>query len=98
MTTISPEKIRKVKDLVESYLPGINQVHVVVSKQVLANGDKVRDGADIQQKEKQMSKSGTGRTVITISKQVKSFNNIHHHYARATLDKTGKMIKLAVSR
>lgn len=96
--TISPEKIRKVKELVENYLPGMNQANIVVSKQILVNDNKVQDGAVSPQTTKQRSTASTGKTVITISKQVKSFNNVHHHYARATLDKSGKMIKLAVSR
>jgi hypothetical protein len=38
------------------------------------------------------------RTVVTISKQIKVREHTHYHYARATLDTQGKMVKLALSR
>ncbi len=95
---ISPEKIRKVKELVENYLPGLNQSKVVISKQLLVCDSKEHDCATSHEGTNNTTSSNTGKTVITISKQVKSFNTVHHHYARATLDSSGKMIKLAVSR
>lgn len=95
---ISPEKIRKVKEMVENYLPGIDQTKVVVSKQLLVSEGKNAESKDQTQGSKEAATENTGKTVITISKQVKSFNTVHKHYARATLDASGKMIKLAVSR
>jgi hypothetical protein len=95
---ISPEKIRKVKEMVETYLPGIDQTKVVISKQLLVSEGNSVESAEQSQGSKEADTKNTGKTVITISKQVKSFNTVHQHYARATLDSSGKMIKLAVSR
>jgi len=95
---ISPEKIRKVKEMVETYLPGIDQTKVVVSKQLLVSEVNSAEGTEQSQETKEANTKNTGKTVITISKQVRSFNTVHQHYARATLDSTGKMVKLAVSR
>ena len=42
--------------------------------------------------------AATGRLVVTISKKVQSAEHVHRHFARATLDTQGKVVKLAVSR
>ena len=36
--------------------------------------------------------------VVTLSKQVSEGSKLHPHFARMTLDPSGKVIKLAVSR
>jgi hypothetical protein len=36
--------------------------------------------------------------VVSFKKNIKSLQQNHVHYAKATLDSTGKMIKLAISR
>lgn len=95
--TINPEKVRKVKELVETYLPGIDQSKIVISKQMIS-GAESKKNVDELGAIGAGAKGNTGKTVVTISKQVKSFNNVHNHYARATLDSSGMMIKLAVSR
>lgn len=94
---INPEKVRKVKEMVEGYLPGIDPSRIVISKQMISGTDNVKQTSDKNGIDG-TSKGSTGKMVVTISKQVKSFNTVHQHYARATLDSSGKMIKLAVSR
>jgi len=95
--SINPDKVRKVKEMVEAYLPGIDQSKIVISKQMISGSENKKNVNDLGSIETG-AKGSTGKTVVTISKQVKSFNTVHNHYARATLDSTGKMIKLAVSR
>ncbi len=101
---ISGEVLREVKRAVESYLPGLEGAEVIVSQEhevcdgehhqcptseLAAKSVKAADGAP---------GAKTGRVVVTISKQVRQHEHIHRHYARATLDAKGKMVKLAISR
>ncbi len=94
---LDSEIIDKVRKHLESYLPGIHQSKMVISKQRYTTDD-IRFEFDQMRGRKVSTSSGTGRTVLTLSKQVKSYNNVHQHYARATLDKNGKLVKLSVSR
>lgn len=94
---INPEKVRKVKEMVEAYLPGIDQTRIVISKQMISGMEKKKQADDIHEIDATV-RACTGKTVVTISKQVNSFNTVHKHYARATLDSSGKMVKLAISR
>ena len=41
---------------------------------------------------------GPETTVVTLSKQVDAGDVRHKHFARLTLDRTGRILKLAVSR
>jgi hypothetical protein len=43
-------------------------------------------------------KTVDGHVVITFSKSVRTSTRIHRHFARATVNAEGKMIKLVVSR
>jgi hypothetical protein len=63
-----------------------------LDKKYATTGPKIgyRD-AEIQ------GKIGT-RTQVTYSQKLKSARLVHEQFARVTLDETGKVIKLAVSR
>lgn len=92
------ETLKEVKQIVENYLPGIENAEVRVSKQHATCdstnhscptgtlGTKVRHPAQVN------------HTVVTFSKQVQGAQFRQVHYARVTLDNNGKMVKLAVSR
>ena len=93
---VSQTVLKEMKELVAPYLPGLEDVQVVISSQydpqASAEGEEVV-GADSKAK-----KTADGHVVITFSKSVRTATRIHRHYARATVSPEGKLIKLAVSR
>jgi hypothetical protein len=95
---LSPEAMAEVKKVVEVYLPGLDTANIVVTTEheKCAGEHHHCPTAELGQKGKPLT-SGA-RTVVTISKQIKVREHTHYHYARATLDTQGKMVKLALSR
>ncbi|MCE1253904.1 MAG: C25 family cysteine peptidase [Anaerolineae bacterium] len=92
-TPVADYVLKEVKDLVTPYLPGLEEVEVVVSPQYDPLEQLVGAGGETKAK-----KSADGHVVITFSKSVRTTSRIHRHYARATVNPDGKMVKLAVSR
>jgi len=90
---VSNEVIRDVKQMVEVYLPGLDNAHVVISKQRLVGGAQSNNSS-----EEKSRQGSTGKVVVTMTKTVQTARHVHHHYARATLDNHGKVVKLAISR
>jgi len=99
----------QVKHVVEQYLPGMKDAQVSYNNGVAecANSCSNCLSGQMQDKKKNIKKSG--RKVITLSKNVPASSGdhtpqindnilIHRHYARLTLDKYGKLVKLSVSR
>ena len=106
---IPTEVMAQVKHVVDQYLPGMKDAQVSFSNEVAgcANSCSNCASGQVQDKKKKIKKSG--RKVITLSKNVPVSSGdksphindnilIHRHYARLTLDKYGKLVKLAVSR
>ena len=83
--TLAPQTLAEVKSVVAQYLPGMEDAEVRAARaRVLPVGAKA---------------AGAGRsTVVTLSKVIHGKRYAHPHYARATLDGQGKVIKLAISR
>ncbi len=83
--TLAPQTLAEVKSVVAQYLPGMEDAEVRAARaRVLPVGAKA---------------TGGGRsTVVTLSKVIHGKRYAHPHYARATLDGQGKVIKLAISR
>ena len=74
--------------MVREYLPGIEYAEVRINQQ------KVRQ-------DKSAPASGAtypDRVVVSFSKQISLAEQTHKQFARVTLDKQGKIVKLAVSR
>jgi hypothetical protein len=87
---VSAEVIDQVKHSLVSYLPGVDTAEIHIAMQETnGNGAGAREIKNM--------KDGK-RYVVTLSKQVPGARSVHRHYARATLDKDGKVIKLTVSR
>lgn len=84
---VTKEMLREVKSLVEDYLPGLDTAKVSISEETVQP-----DG------HKKAAQVDANRVVVTISKEVRFANHIHHHFARATVDSNGKVVKLAISR
>jgi hypothetical protein len=106
---IPAEVMTQVKHVVEQYLPGMEGAQVSFSNEIGKCSEGCSNCLSSQLGDKQKNVNKSGRKVITLSKDVssssvnligKTDNNklIHRHYARLTLDKYGKLIKLTVSR
>jgi hypothetical protein len=101
-TDIPSATLLHVKHVVKRYLPGMEDAEMILSTEKdICNGDghdcpTAHFGSKVR--EENLGK----RHVVTLSKQLEVAQNsgktVHRHYARVTFDKTGKMVKLAVSR
>jgi hypothetical protein len=90
---LAPKMILQAKNMVKEYLPGIDYAEVrVKNQQINASGGGWGKSAGSS------SSHSSGRVVVSFSKQVTQAERVHMQYARVTLDKQGKMVKLAVSR
>jgi hypothetical protein len=88
----------KVRSIVADYLPGMTDAICKINPQhpVCNGGDHV---CPTNQLKLQKDASGDQTTVVvSFSKHIAVGRNRHPHYARLTLDKHGKVLKLAVSR
>jgi len=101
--SVSPEIEMQVKKVVKKYLPGMAGAQITISGEHL--------NCELEGHEcptAQLGHIGTppcnyhhtqpNRKVVVLSKQVKSAAHLHHHYARLTLDKDNRLVKLVVSR
>ncbi len=91
---LDPKMIAQAKNMVKGYLPGIEYAEVRIRNQQL-NGWTAYSGG------KRSGKTRTtpaGQVVVSFSKQVTQSDQVHKQYAQVTMDKEGKMVKLAVSR
>jgi tetratricopeptide (TPR) repeat protein len=101
--TLDPEEIEpvmmsKVRSIVADYLPGMTDAICKINPQhpVCNGGDHI---CPTNQLKLQKDASGDQTTVVvSFSKHIAVGRNRHPHYARLTLDKHGKVLKLAVSR
>jgi len=99
---VSPEIEVQVKRVVKKYLPGMAGAQITISGEHLNCGLNGHECPTAQ-----LGGMGTqsdllggrpNRKVVVLSKQVKSAAHLHHHYARLTLDKDNRLVKLVVSR
>jgi hypothetical protein len=101
---IPPEITTQVREIVSHYLPGMVGAKISLTSE--HNGDKkvcsscnscsICPAAQQQKNPKQASSSE--RRVIVLSKKVEQADLIHQQYARLTIDQSGKLVKLAISR
>ncbi|MCL4560256.1 MAG: hypothetical protein M1281_06555 [Chloroflexi bacterium] len=91
--------VAQVKQIVDQYLPGLKDADLSIYQQAALNGelDTVAAGGKRGSKHKKLQ-NNSARTVVTLSKKVESAKQVHHHYARMTLDGNGKVIKISMSR
>ncbi len=95
---LQPETFQRVKTMVAQYLPGLEDASAQVRNQSCGC-----DGLDHACPCSQLGmKNAAGETpetvVVTLSKHVPEGSRRHVHFARLTLDTSGKILKLAVSR
>jgi hypothetical protein len=101
-TDIPSPTLIQVKQVVKRYLPGMEGAEMVLSTEKdVCNGDG-HECATAQFGSKVRAEHLHQRHVVTLSKKFEipqnSGKTVHRHYARVTFDKSGKMVKLAVSR
>lgn len=95
---LDEQTLAVVKQTVAQYLPGMADAEMTASLEhadcQAADHTCPTSQFDGKGKPKQMPE----RQVVTLSKQVKMAGQPHTQYARVTVDKLGKVVKLAISR
>jgi hypothetical protein len=84
--------ISQAKEIVKEYLPGIEYAEVRITQQQGRQGKSISTGSDGKKYQH------PDRVVVSFSKQFNQSEKIHRQYAKVTMDKQGKVLKLAVSR
>jgi hypothetical protein len=95
---IQSEALGRIKSIVAQYLPGLSDAECHIHPQHCGCDGEGHTCPSHQLGIKVGPAEGTQTYVVTFSKQVPSGNRFHAHYARLTLDPSGKVLKLAVSR
>jgi hypothetical protein len=101
-TDIPSATLMHVKHVVKRYLPGMEDAEMILSTEKgICTGDD-HQCATAQFGKKTHEEIIGQRHVVTLSKKMEVSKHtgkvIHRHYARVTFNKSGKMVKLAVSR
>jgi hypothetical protein len=92
--SLDPKMIAQAKNIVKGYLPGIEYAEVRIRNQMVNGWSSYGNGGQ----QKKVQSKAPEQVVVSFSKQVTQSQRVHRQYARVTMDKAGKMVKLAVSR
>jgi tetratricopeptide (TPR) repeat protein len=84
----APRMVSQAKEMVREYLPGIEYAEVRINQQKVRQEKTVRPNQNVYPE----------RVVVSFSKQISLAEHTHRQFARVTLDRQGKVVKLAVSR
>jgi hypothetical protein len=95
---IPPEVMTNVKQVVAQYLPGMQGAEVVLSHEHVDCNCEGHHCPTGQMGPKARPSVSAERRVVTLSKSIPVARKNHPTYARLTLNKDGKVVKLAVSR
>ncbi len=91
------EYLLEVKELVKPYLPGMDSAEVMV--RISSNASEEKHGnSQAEPFGGRITEMKPDRYVVTMQGEVKSAKALHRHYASATIDNGGKILKLVVSR
>lgn len=93
---LSPDLVAKVKSVVEQYLPGMSGA-VIQEHSKNMNCHRIQHICPPSEGAKAIAHPITERKVVVLSKSFQEAENIHHHYARVTVDENGQIIKMTVS-
>jgi hypothetical protein len=101
-TDIPSATLMHVKHVVKRYLPGMEDAEMILSTEKgICNGEDHQCATAKFGNKIHEEKLGH-RHVVTLSKKMEipkhTGKTVHRHYARVTFNKSGKMVKLAVSR
>jgi hypothetical protein len=95
---MKPSSLKKVKLIVSQYLPGMQDAACKIHPQHFHCSGEDHTCPTMQMGAKSQASSASGSTIITLSKHISDGDRSHPHFARITLDSSGKVTKLAVSR
>jgi hypothetical protein len=94
---ISKNLSKELDEIMQSYIPSLNNADIKirehkfrVNKIVHSGGNRNSDGSD--------NSEVIDITQVMVSQKTRVARLMHEQYARITMDETGKVIKLAVSR
>jgi len=90
--------IEKVRHIVEQYLPGMSEAQLVFSSERSVCHGRGHICPTSQLRKGQTLNNNPDRKVYTLSKQTTKNAHIHKQFARITLDGSGRVVKLVVSR
>lgn len=102
-TPISAETTAHIRQIVTHYLPGMADAQISLTQEhtgkpnICGSCDSCSVCPTAQKKAKPFT-TEPDRQVIVLSKKVEQADLIHQQYARLTLDKSGKLVKLVLSR
>jgi hypothetical protein len=95
---VSEDVYAQVKTIVANYLPGLGHSEVSISRPQISDNDGNLAVSNAQAKNKTENIPDNKHLVVTVSKQVKITTGTHCQYAKMTMDSTGRMVKLAISK
>lgn len=94
---VSRQVLCEVKKALEPYLPGLDDADVLIKQQFTSDCIEMKNSSN-EKKENNRTAQDTGNLVVTVSKHIQLAQQLHHHYARVTLNAEGKLVKLSISR
>ncbi len=83
-SALTPETVAQIKSLVAQYLPEMRDAELRAARTRALPANAKR--------------AGTRATTVTLAKTVRTKTSVHPHFARITLDDSGRIVKLSVSR
>lgn len=92
------ETIAKAKDILADFLPGLDNAEVKVSQQHAICNAKDHDCPNHDLGKQVQSGKSSNRTVLVFSKELPVMNRKMTQFARMTMDPSGKLVKLSISR
>lgn len=95
---IPPETLTQVKSIVAQYLPGMSDAQLILShERVECHSSDHICPTSISGSKTSLKHLPMHQTVV-LSKSIQQADYQHNQYARLTLDESGKLLKLAISR
>jgi hypothetical protein len=91
---IPEETMQQVKATLKSYLPGLDNADVKMSRYQIGSSGSVRTDGQKQNKPKVLS----DKVVVTVRNPVQIHQTRYFQIARITFDKKGSVVKVAMSR
>lgn len=95
---LSPEMISHVKSIVAQYLPGMTDAQLQLTQAQIEHTGLMPVENGTTDHSSNTSSHLTSRQVVTLSKSIQQASFNHQQYARLTMDESGKLLKLTVSR
>ncbi|HEY44917.1 MAG TPA: hypothetical protein G4O11_13135, partial [Anaerolineae bacterium] len=98
LETLDPDELQRVKAILSQYLPGMADAQCRIYPQHHGCNGEDHLCPSHQLGIKRLESSGKDNLVVSFSKHVQDGSLQHQNFARLTLDPSGKVLKLAVSR